>query len=106
MEHIFTYVETCLVRFIQDTFHSGRNTVEGEIKRVSRNTISSRLEYDFQSRPIEMLSSYSRQAQLDNSNRQVPRYQADPSSDEELSSTEDLPTDIDTPTLKRKSEFN
>lgn len=110
MEHIVTYVETCLVRFIQDTFHSGRNTVEGEIKVVSRHT-SSRLEYDFQSRPIEMLSGYSRQAQSDSSNQQVTSYQADTSSDEELSSTEHLPTVTPTFTkrkrkiLRRKSEF-
>ena len=110
MEHIVTYVETCLVRFIQDTFHSGRHTVEGEIKRVSRDT-STRLEYDFQSRPIQMLSSHSRQSQSNHSNQEVTSYQADPSSDEELSSTEHLPTDTPTSTkrkrktLKRKSEF-
>ena len=115
MEHIVTYVETCLVRFMQDTFHSRSNTVEAETKRVSRHNCSSSLEYDFQSRPIEMLSRHSRQSQPDkiiNQKVTSSSYQADTSSDDEFSSTEHSPRDKPTFTKrkrrssKRKGEFN
>ena len=111
MEHIVSYVETCWVRwFLQDTFPSRGKTEEEEIKRVWRDP-SSRLEYDVQSRPIEMLSSHSRKSQGDNINHQVTNFHADTSSDEEFSSTEHLPTDKPTfikrkrKSFKRKGEF-
>ena len=82
-----------MVRFIQETFHNRRDTAEVEIERVPRDR--SRLEYDFQSRPIEMLNSHSRprKSQSDNKKQLQYTYQADTSSDEELSSTEHLHTD-------------
>ena len=67
---------------------------------------TSRLEYDFQSRPIEMSSRHSGQSQSDNiiKHLQVTRHrQADiagTSSDEEFSSTEHLHTDA--PTISRR----
>ena len=76
---------------------------------------TSRLEYDFQSRPIEMSSRHSRQSQSDNIIKQLQvTRRADTtgtSSEEEFSSTEHLHTDAPTISrrkrkiLKRKREF-
>ena len=111
MEHVVTYVETYLVRFLKDTFHTKRDRLEVEsVKTTSVQRDFSRLEYDFQSRPIGILSRHSRQSLTDNIKQQVT-HQADTSSDEEFSSTEHLHTDLPTITkrkkkrLKRKREF-
>merc|ERR1712062_930751 len=61
MEHVVTYVETYLVRFIQDTFHTRRDRLEVEsVKTASVQRDFSRLEYDFQSKPIVILNRHSR----------------------------------------------
>ena len=86
MEHLVTYVERCVVRFIQDTFI--RNTEKAGMVRISRQgQASSFLEYDLESRPIEMTASHKRERRniLYNSNAGP-----ESSSDGDFSSTEEF----------------
>ena len=95
MEHLVTYMERCVVRFIQDTFI--RNTETPGLVTTSRQgRTSSFLEYDLESRPIQMETSHKREKR-----NIFYTYQAGTeSSDEEFSSTEEL--DSGGPKVRRR----
>ena len=96
------YVAKCLVRFLQENFNSGREKVreESSLRQISETNY---LEYDFQSRPMEMKNSQGRRP-LGHTRHLLPSINHDTvaSSDSEASSTEDIQTYRINKTKRRK----